>query len=262
MASFFTGLGFPQPHAGSSHPHAAPNPSAFSNTVIAVALSALGFFSASIFDRTDPGLAAIIRCASVGVGLIWLFNRSWPSAGSHFAAPSPMAANYYVGQNYYPSVIPTQTAPNFLNSFSPPGSHGVAPMPINVVPMYNPSSSGISSMHVAPQDRGGRGSSWAERLKKKQAQTQNLQNPNLPGFQPTQQNSRGGSVVPVFPVVQPIRVNTFPNVQRATVQSMREAPQPKGGFPNVVKVSSSQGDGDDRPGNQTLLFAAATNRDK
>lgn len=67
----------PAPHVG-----AAVQMTSFADNVAIIGLGALAFFSSNLFERTNPGLAAVIRCVVGGVGLVWLFNKCCPSSGS------------------------------------------------------------------------------------------------------------------------------------------------------------------------------------
>lgn len=153
MVHFFPGWGTPQPHSGQQ----ASGYSPFTETVIAVALSALAFFTANAFDRTNPGLATLMRLGGVGVGLIWLFNRccssstpGTPHVVHHHVPPPPV---------YVPPQSPPPYSGSFWNRFSLPTMHPapatrayappVAPHYPNVHPTHAPGG-GFPSVHRAP----------------------------------------------------------------------------------------------------------------
>ena len=58
-------------------------------------MGAIALFSAHAFDRTNPGLATLLRCGAGGIGLIWLFNRFWgTTTDSSLHAHSSPHAHY------------------------------------------------------------------------------------------------------------------------------------------------------------------------
>lgn len=83
------------------------------DTIVAIALSALAFIAASVFDRHDPVLAILLRCAPVGIALIWLFNRclqnnnhSWRQqnglmSGVVVQSPPSPVGSWFGGDSYF-----------------------------------------------------------------------------------------------------------------------------------------------------------------
>lgn len=82
MVHFIPNFFGPQaPHEG-----APVHPTSFAKNISTIALGGLAFFSANLIERTNPGLAAVIRCVVGGAGLVWLFNKCCPSNGAVGAA--------------------------------------------------------------------------------------------------------------------------------------------------------------------------------
>lgn len=123
MASIFSGwfnstppVNQPVVHQGSSF---------FRDTIVATALSAIALVSATAFDRTNPALAALLRCTAGGVGLIWLFKRCC-CCGSNPGQQTVNSPTMHVPiQTHNPHqgnwVLPFHNAARFMNGFF--GSH-------------------------------------------------------------------------------------------------------------------------------------------
>ena len=119
----------------------APASSSFLESVASVALGALAILMASAFDRTNPGLAVVLRCVVGGIGLVWLFNRCCPEGETparhyHHPIPTPIYARGSDPFNYgggWTSTNRMYEAPHSRPVYvTPPGHQRVPPFP-NVV---------------------------------------------------------------------------------------------------------------------------------
>jgi hypothetical protein len=140
--------------------------SSHSNTIVALALSALALFTANVFDRTNPGLALILRCIVGGVGLIWLFNRCFPTStkqhhhGHYPAAPAPVvhvaSSPLDSGWNWWPGPRWNQMHAAPVYRAHKRVQHPTHSSPGNFPTVYRtPAQPDLRYMHQAPLNREG-----------------------------------------------------------------------------------------------------------
>lgn len=284
MVHFIPSFGLFAPHAGAS-----VQVNSYVDNIATIGLGALAFFSAHLVEKTNPGLAAVIRCVVGGAGLVWLFNRCCPGNDSFGVAHHH---HHVLSVDHNPYVTPVSHHKHYSQPigwnkpmWQAPFSRFFYTQPVSVQQPYQPSYVPVQQPTQHHQQAktaytANLGANFPNVVKVDQAAGGF---PSVYKATPTSASglnlaplNRGPNVQSSFlqPPTQPQTAKTTysmgPNVMgsgngfgggtlmHSTPQSKCTAPPAHStGFPNVDVHKPNQGN---HPGNSLPMFQAAKNR--
>lgn len=127
-------------------------------TIVTIALGALAFFSAALFDCKNPKLATILRFTGVGLGLIGIFKRCYTSISRASLSPAkPRREELNPPPLVVPAIFssPQQTSTIHFNSSQAQTTHSNphSILPAINVPASQPLSTSDQKLYPASFDR-------------------------------------------------------------------------------------------------------------
>jgi hypothetical protein len=258
--------------------------SSWSNTILAVGLGALALFTANAFDRKNPPLATVLRCAAGGIGLIWIFSRCCPTSNGNQVhltpapvgpPPAPTGNNWWgwlpplntTSTSFHPRPVHTPyVAPTVHTGYShvpPAAAHPGgfptvhrAPAQDDTLPMYQAPLTRGAPVHPVP--------TAPPVYTQPPSQAHTTFSHAAPQIS-QQARTTYSQAAPVPPPRANPHVGGFPTVHRASAQSdstpMHAAPVSRGNAPGAFPdVRPAVAQGGSATGNDRVLFSAAVTR--